>query len=63
MGVFTAEMKDDKKKMIEDAVAELKNAGGDGTSAPAAAKPATKAASPVKPKVEPKAASKVSLII
>ena len=64
MGVFTSELKDDKKKMIEDAVAELKNAGGDGgTSAPAAAKPAAKAASPVKPKVEPKAASKVSLII
>ena len=50
MGVFTSEMKDDKKKMIEDAVAELKNAGGDG---PATSAAPAKAASPVKPKTEP----------
>ena len=60
MGVFTSEMKDDKKKMIEDAIAEMKNAGGD---APAAT---VKTASPVKPKAEPKKAappSKVSFLI
>ena len=60
MGVFTSEMKDDKKKMIEDAVAELKNAGGDAPSATSAA-PA-KAASPVKPKAEPKKAAPPSKV-
>ena len=60
MGVFTSEMKDDKKKMIEDAVAELKNAGGDAPATSAA--PATKAASPVKPKAEPKKAAPPSKV-
>ena len=32
MNVFTADLKDDKKKLIEDAVAELKNAAGDGAT-------------------------------
>ena len=59
MGVFTSEMKDDKKKMIEDAVAELKNAGGD---APAASAAPAKAASPVKPKAEPKKAAPPSKV-
>ena len=56
MGVFTSEMKDDKKKMIEDAIAELKNNGGDAPAAPA------KAASPVKPKAEPKKAAPPSKV-
>ena len=56
MGVFTSEMKDDKKKMIEDAIAELKNAGGDAPAAP------VKAASPVKPKAEPKKAAPPSKV-
>ena len=59
MGVFTSEMKDDKKKMIEDAVAELKNAGGD---APATSAAPAKAASPVKPKAEPKKAAPPSKV-
>ena len=50
MNVFTADLKDDKKKLIEDAVAELKNAGGDG--------PAKAAASPKKEPEKPKKVEK-----
>ena len=57
MNVFTADLKDDKKKLIEDAVAELKNAGGDGPATKAAASPKKEPEKPKKvekPKVEAK---------
>ena len=38
LNVFTAELKDDKRKLIDDAVAELKNAGGDAPAAAAKAR-------------------------
>jgi len=51
LNVFTAELKDDKRKLLDDAVAELKNAAGDGVAAAPA-----KTASPKK--AEPKKAEK-----
>ena len=44
LNVFTAELKDDKRKLIDDAVAELKNAAGDGNAAAAVAKSPVKKA-------------------
>ena len=47
----TAELKDDKRKLIDDAVAELKNAAGDGTAA--AASPVEKKPTKIEKKEAP----------